>query len=58
MLQALRRDEALDAWGFAVRFLALGFGLDFAANDEFADLEGVCCGQQMLSLFPKTRWKK
>lgn len=41
VLQALGRDEALDARGFGVRFLALGFGLDFATNDEFADLDGV-----------------
>jgi len=38
MLEALRSDEALDAGGFGIWFLAFAFGLDFAADDEFADL--------------------
>ena len=40
VLEALRGDEALDAGGFGVGFLAFAFGLDFAADDEFADLVG------------------
>lgn len=38
MLEALGGDEALDAGRFGVGFLAFAFGLDFAADDEFADL--------------------
>lgn len=38
MLQTLRGDEALDAWGFGVGFLAFTLGLHFTADDEFADL--------------------
>ena len=38
MLQALRGDETLDAGALEVGFLAFAFGLDFAADDEFADL--------------------
>ena len=38
VLEALRGDETLDAGGFGVGFLAFGFGLDFAADDEFSDL--------------------
>lgn len=39
VLQTLRGHEALDPGGFCVGFLAFAFGLDFAADDEFADLE-------------------
>ena len=38
VLEALRGDEALDAGGFGVGFFAFAFRLDFAADDEFADL--------------------
>ena len=38
VLETLGRDEALDAGGFGVGFLAFAFGLDFAADDELADL--------------------
>ena len=38
VLEALRGDEALDAGGLGVGFFAFAFGLDFAADDEFADL--------------------
>ena len=38
VLEALRRDQALDAGGLGVGFLAFALGLDFAADDEFADL--------------------
>lgn len=44
MLEALGCDKALDARCFCIGFLALSFGLDFAANDEFADLGGWCFG--------------
>ena len=40
VLEALGGDEALDAGGLGVGFLAFAFRLDFAADDEFADL---CC---------------
>ena len=38
VLHALGSDEALDLGRFGVGFLAFAFGLDFAADDEFADL--------------------
>ena len=38
MLQTLWGDETLDAGALGVRFLALALGLDFATDDEFADL--------------------
>ena len=38
VLEALRGDETLDAGGFGVGFFAFAFGLDLAADDEFADL--------------------
>ena len=38
MLETLRSDEALDARGFRVGFFAFALGLDFTADDEFADL--------------------
>ena len=38
VLEALGSDEALDAGGLGVGFFAFAFGLDFAADDEFADL--------------------
>ena len=40
VLEALGGDEALDAGGLCVGFFAFAFGLDFAADDEFADLIG------------------
>lgn len=39
VLHPLRSHEALDLGGFGVRLLALALGLDFAADDEFADLQ-------------------
>ena len=39
VLETLGRDETLDAGGFGVGFLSFAFGLDFTADDEFADLE-------------------
>ena len=41
VLKALGGDEALDPGGFGVGFLAFAFGLDFAADDEFADLRDL-----------------
>lgn len=41
VLEALGGDEALDAGGLCVGFGALLLGLDFAADDEFADLGGL-----------------
>ena len=41
MLETLRGDETLDSGGFGVRLLAFALGLDFAADDEFADLCSV-----------------
>ena len=38
VLETLGSDEALDTRCFGVRFLAFALGLDFAADDEFADL--------------------
>ena len=38
VLETLRGDETLDLGGLGVWFLALALGLDFATNDEFADL--------------------
>ena len=38
VLETLRGDETLDAGGLGVGFLAFALGLDFAADDEFADL--------------------
>ena len=38
MLESLRSDKTLDTGSFGVGFLAFAFGLDFAANDEFAHL--------------------
>ena len=38
VLEALGSDEALDARGLGVGFFAFALGLDFAADDEFADL--------------------
>ena len=38
VLEALRGDETLDAGSLGVGFFAFAFGLDFAADDEFADL--------------------
>jgi hypothetical protein len=37
-LKALRGDKALDLWGFGIWFLAFALRLDFATDDEFADL--------------------
>ena len=42
MLKALRGDEALDTRRFGIGLFAFAFGLDFAADDEFADLD---CGE-------------
>lgn len=38
VLETLRGDETLDTGCFGVGFLAFALGLDFAADDEFADL--------------------
>lgn len=38
VLETLRGDETLDAGSFGVGFFAFAFGLDFAADDKFADL--------------------
>ena len=38
MLETLRGDQTLDAGGLGVGFLAFALGLDFTADDEFADL--------------------
>lgn len=38
VLETLGGDEALDARGFGVGLGAFFLGLDFAADDEFADL--------------------
>lgn len=38
MLETLRSDETLDTGSFGIRLLSFAFGLDFAANDELADL--------------------
>lgn len=38
VLETLGSDEALDTGSFGVGFLAFALGLDFAADDEFADL--------------------
>lgn len=38
VLETLGSDEALDTGCFGVGFLAFALGLDFAADDEFADL--------------------
>lgn len=38
MLESLRSDKTLDTGSFGIGFLAFAFGLDFAANDEFAHL--------------------
>lgn len=48
VLQALRSDETLDAGGFGVGLRAFFLGLDFAADDEFADLCHFHRGQQVL----------
>lgn len=38
VLETLGSDETLDTGSLGVGFLAFGLGLDFAADDEFADL--------------------
>ena len=38
VLETLRSDETLDTGGLGVGFLAFGLGLDFATDDELADL--------------------
>ncbi len=38
VLETLGRDETLDLWGLLVWFLAFALGLDFTADDEFANL--------------------
>ena len=38
MLETLRGDQTLDAGRLGVGFLAFALGLDFTADDEFADL--------------------
>ena len=43
VLETLRGDETLDAGGLGVGFLAFAFGLDFAADDEFANLVFLHC---------------
>ena len=39
VLETLGSNEALDAGCFGVGFFSFALGLDFAADDEFADLE-------------------
>lgn len=38
VLETLRSNQTLDLRGLGVRFLALALGLDFAADDELANL--------------------
>ncbi len=38
VLETLRSDETLDAGSLGVGFLAFSLGLDFATDDELADL--------------------
>jgi hypothetical protein len=38
VLETLGSDQTLDSGSFGVGFLALAFGLHFAADDEFTDL--------------------
>ena len=38
VLETLRGDKTLDAGGLCIGFFAFGFGLNFTADDEFADL--------------------
>jgi hypothetical protein len=38
VLETLRSDKALDTGSLGVGFLAFGLGLDFATDDELADL--------------------
>lgn len=38
VLETLGSNEALDAWGLFVFFLALALGLDFTTDDKLADL--------------------
>ena len=38
VLETLRSNESLDLGGFGIWLLALAFRLDFATNNEFADL--------------------
>jgi hypothetical protein len=38
VLETLRSNKTLDLGGLGVRLLALALGLDFAADDELADL--------------------
>lgn len=42
VLKTLGGDETLDTRSFGVWFLALAFGLDFTANNEFANLCDDC----------------
>ena len=39
VLETLWSDETLDTGSFCVGFLAFGFGLDFATDDELANLD-------------------
>ena len=42
VLQTLGSNQTLNLGGLGVRLLAFTLGLDFAANDEFADLHKGC----------------
>lgn len=48
MLETLRGDKTLDAGGLCIGFFAFGFGLNFTADDEFADLVVRTNNQQQL----------
>ena len=48
MLETLRGDKTLDAGGLCIGFFAFGFGLNFTADDEFADLVARTNDQQQL----------
>lgn len=51
VLETLGSDETLDLGGFGVWFLAFGFGLNFTADNEFADL----CWDAMLAQTSKAK---
>ena len=48
VLETLRGDKTLDAGGLCIGLFAFGFGLNFTADDEFADLVVRTNDQQQL----------